>query len=61
MNRPKGKFLYHALAFMTMALWGVTFVATKTLINEGLTPGITWGMPLPQRTKQAGFLRLFQA
>lgn len=38
MNRPKGKFLYHALAFMTMALWGVTFVATKTLINEGLTP-----------------------
>jgi Permeases of the drug/metabolite transporter (DMT) superfamily len=23
---------------MTMALWGVTFVSTKTLINQGLTP-----------------------
>lgn len=34
----KGKFLYHVLAFMTMALWGVTFVSTKTLINQGLTP-----------------------
>jgi len=30
--------LFHALAFLTMALWGVTFVSTKTLINEGLTP-----------------------
>ena len=38
MNRTKGKFLYHVLAIMTMALWGVTFVATKTLINHGLTP-----------------------
>ena len=34
----KGKFIYHALAVMTMALWGITFVSTKTLINEGLTP-----------------------
>ena len=33
-----GKFIFHILAVMTMALWGVTFVATKTLINEGLTP-----------------------
>ena len=38
MNRAKGKFLYHVLAFMTMALWGVTFVSTKTLINQGLSP-----------------------
>lgn len=38
MTKPKGKILFHALAVMTMALWGVTFVATKTLINEGLTP-----------------------
>ncbi len=39
MSTPtKGKFLYHVLAFMTMALWGVTFVSTKTLINQGLTP-----------------------
>ncbi len=32
------KLLYHVLAFMTMALWGVTFVSTKTLINQRLTP-----------------------
>lgn len=36
--RKQGKFIFHVLAVMTMALWGVTFVATKTLINEGLTP-----------------------
>lgn len=36
--RRQGKLLFHALAVMTMALWGVTFVSTKTLINEGLTP-----------------------
>ena len=36
--KRKGKFIYHILAFLTMALWGVTFVSTKTLINEGLTP-----------------------
>lgn len=34
----KGKFLFHVLAFLTMALWGVTFVSTKMLINAGLTP-----------------------
>ena len=39
MSTPvKGKFLYHVLAFMTMTLWGVTFVSTKTLINQGLSP-----------------------
>lgn len=39
MNTPKkGKFFFHVLAFLTMALWGVTFVSTKTLINHGLTP-----------------------
>ena len=37
MNR-QGKYFYHVLAFLTMALWGVTFVSTKTLINHGLTP-----------------------
>ncbi len=36
--KKEGIFLYHALAFMTMALWGVTFVSTKTLINQGLSP-----------------------
>ena len=36
--KRQGKFIFHVLAFITMALWGVTFIATKTLINEGLTP-----------------------
>ncbi|MCQ2065186.1 MAG: DMT family transporter [Bacteroidaceae bacterium] len=36
--KGKGKFLFHVLAFLTMALWGVTFVSTKILINSGLTP-----------------------
>ena len=36
--KKQGKFIFHVLAFLTMALWGVTFVSTKTLINEGLTP-----------------------
>ena len=36
--KRQGKILFHALAVLTMALWGVTFIATKTLINEGLTP-----------------------
>ena len=36
--RRQGKFFFHVLAFLTMALWGVTFVSTKTLINHGLTP-----------------------
>lgn len=36
--KRQGLFLFHALAFLTIALWGVTFISTKTLINEGLTP-----------------------
>ena len=36
--RKQGKFIFHVLAFLTMAMWGVTFVSTKTLINNGLTP-----------------------
>lgn len=36
--KPKRLYIFHLLAFLTMALWGVTFVSTKTLINEGLTP-----------------------
>lgn len=29
---------YHALAFITIAFWGVTFISTKILINVGLLP-----------------------
>lgn len=32
--------LYNILAFVTVAVWGVTFVSTKVLIAHGLTP--TW-------------------
>ena len=28
----------HLIAFMTVAVWGTTFVSTKVLLNEGLTP-----------------------
>ncbi len=29
---------YHLLAFVTVSIWGVTFVSTKILISNGLTP-----------------------
>lgn len=34
----KSKFLFHFLAFLTVAIWGVTFVSSKVLIAEGLEP-----------------------
>lgn len=36
--KTKRLYIYHLLAFLTVALWGVTFISTKTLINQGLTP-----------------------
>lgn len=30
--------LYHLLALLTMAVWGTTFVSTKLLLKQGLTP-----------------------
>lgn len=30
--------LYHIMAILTVGIWGVTFVSTKTLINHGLSP-----------------------
>ena len=32
------KFIYHLLALAVVAVWGVTFVSTKTLISAGLDP-----------------------
>ena len=29
---------YHTMAIVTVIIWGVTFVSTKVLINNGLTP-----------------------
>lgn len=30
--------LYHFIAFLTVAIWGTTFVSTKVLLTHGLTP-----------------------
>lgn len=32
------KFIYHILAFAVVAIWGVTFISTKILIQHGLEP-----------------------
>lgn len=29
---------YHLMAILTVAIWGLTFISTKVLINHGLTP-----------------------
>ncbi len=34
----KPRIIYHILAFVTVAIWGVTFVCTKVLIGAGLDP-----------------------
>lgn len=34
----KPRIIYHILAFVTVAIWGVTFVCTKVLIEAGLDP-----------------------
>ena len=34
----RGKIRYHLLALAVMAVWGVTFVCTKVLINAGVHP-----------------------
>ncbi|MBQ9650968.1 MAG: EamA family transporter, partial [Prevotella sp.] len=30
--------IYHLAAFVTVAIWGSTFVFTKMLLDEGLSP-----------------------
>ena len=37
MNR-ESNLLYHFVAFVTVAIWGTTFVWTKLLIQNGLSP-----------------------
>ena len=34
----KGNLLYHLVAFVTVAIWGSTFVFTKMLLQNGLSP-----------------------
>lgn len=36
--KSQGKLIYHILAFVTVVIWGVTFISTKTLIIAGITP-----------------------
>ncbi len=35
---PHSRLVCHLLAFATVAVWGTTFVSTKVLLMEGLTP-----------------------
>lgn len=35
---PGKTVLYHILALLVVAIWGVTFISTKVLINNGLQP-----------------------
>ena len=37
MNRNSNLF-YHLVAFLTVAIWGTTFVSTKVLMLNGLSP-----------------------
>ena len=37
-------FKYHILAFVVVAVWGVTFISTKILIEEGLLPSIIFAI-----------------
>lgn len=30
--------LYHLLAFLTVGIWGVTFICTRVLLNHGFSP-----------------------
>ena len=34
----KNRFFFHLLALVIVAVWGITFVSTKTLINAGMHP-----------------------
>ena len=37
-NLVKGNGLYHLLAIVVAAIWGTTFISSKVLIEEGLSP-----------------------
>ncbi|WP_300699985.1 DMT family transporter [Bacteroides sp.] len=34
----KNNYIYHLIAILTVSIWGLTFISTKVLINNGLTP-----------------------
>ncbi len=38
MNTQNSNIFYHLIAFLTVAIWGTTFVSTKVLMLNGLSP-----------------------
>ena len=38
MKQNNSNLLYHLVAFVTVAIWGTTFVSTKVLMLNGLSP-----------------------
>lgn len=34
----KNNYIYHLIAILIVSIWGLTFISTKVLINNGLTP-----------------------
>ncbi len=38
MKQNDRNLLYHLVAFITVAIWGTTFVSTKVLMLNGLSP-----------------------
>lgn len=37
-NYKKGNYRYHIIALFTVLIWGITFISTKVLLFNGLTP-----------------------
>lgn len=37
-GKKRGSSFYHLIAFLTVAVWGTTFISTKLLIENGLSP-----------------------
>lgn len=38
LNLGNKRIWFHLMAILTVSIWGSTFISTKTLINQGLTP-----------------------
>lgn len=38
--KQNNKYFFHLLALAVVALWGTTFISTKVLLNNGLTPSV---------------------
>lgn len=37
-NYKKGNYWYHIIALITVLIWGITFISTKVLLFNGMTP-----------------------